>query len=70
MYPNLKLKKEVNQEIFFFDNFCYQEAMVFTEKIKEEIKAHFSRPEIYKIADFYLAFNNNTRGVEHLPECQ
>jgi hypothetical protein len=66
IYPNLGLKKETDQQIFFLDNFCYQQAVIFTEKIKEEIKNNFYAPEIYKIYDFYLAFNNRTK-KEHLP---
>jgi len=61
-------KNDVRQEIFFLDRFCYQESILFTGKIKDIIKAHFFQPEIYKIEDFYLAFNNNrTSRSEHLP---
>jgi len=68
IYPSLILKNDVRQEIFFLDSFCYQESILFTGKIKDIIKAQFFRPEIYKIEDFYLAFNNNsTSRSEHLP---
>jgi len=69
MYPNLNLKNEVLHKIFFLNSFCYRESMIFTSAVKQEIKDNFFNPEIYKIEDFYLAFNNNNSNrITSLPE--
>lgn len=68
IYPSLKLKENINQNLFFLSSFCYQEAMIFNEKTKNEIKSLFYSPEIYRISDFYLAFNNRMAESNSLPD--
>lgn len=68
IYPNLMLKENISHGIFFLDSFCYREAVVFTGKIKDEVKSLFYSPEIYRINDFHLAFNNRNKETGDLPE--
>jgi Immunity protein 43 len=47
LYPDLQLKKSTKKEIFVLNNFCYQQIIIFTGKVKERIEKEFYVPEIY-----------------------
>ncbi|MCD8455092.1 immunity 43 family protein [Tenacibaculum finnmarkense genomovar ulcerans] len=68
IYPQMKLKKDSeSQNIFFLLEFCYNESLVLTEKVKNYILSNFHSPEIYKIEDYPLVFNNSNN-LEKLPD--
>ncbi|MFD2909193.1 Imm43 family immunity protein [Flavobacterium ardleyense] len=70
LYPNLKLKiKNIERDLFFLNELWYSEALILTEKGKEEVKKRFYSPEIYKAEDYPLAFNNQLN-INYLPEIQ
>ncbi len=58
MYPNLELKQSSNKNVFFLNMFTYNECLILTEQAKNEILKEFIKPEIYKIEDFPLVYNN------------
>jgi len=67
LYPQMKLNTEnEKQNIFFLLEFCYNESLLITEKAKDYILSNFYKPEIYRIEDYPLVFNNSN-SLENLP---
>lgn len=59
LYPNLSLKAPVEgKSIFALFEFCYNNTLVFTKEVKEEILDRFHYPEVYKAEDYPFVFNN------------
>lgn len=46
------------KSIFALFSFCYNETLIFTKEVKDEILARFYAPGIYKAEDYPFVFNN------------
>jgi hypothetical protein len=67
MYPNLTLKEENKRDVFFLKQFCYLESVIISERIQNQIKEIFYRPELYYVFDFPLVYNNQSK-IEFIPD--
>ena len=68
LYPNLTVKN-LGKKLYYYDELCYHQALIFTEEVKEIIKKNFYKPEIYLLSDFPKVYNNRFRESE-LPDIQ
>ncbi|CAM3942366.1 Immunity protein 43 domain-containing protein [Flavobacterium branchiophilum] len=68
LYPNLKLKPDVQDKgIYFLNEFCYHQTIVVNEELKKTIIKNFYSPELYKLEDFAQVYNNSYK-LELMPE--
>jgi hypothetical protein len=56
VYEDIKANKKIERDLFFVDNFCYQETILLTEKAKAEIQKRFYCPIIYSSKEFTTAY--------------
>ena len=68
LYPDMQLKNHNGkQNIFFLDEFCYQDGIILTADGKDYVMQNFNLPELYKLEDFRFVWNNQYN-VGQLPE--
>ena len=59
VYSEISAKKETNRNIFFVDNFCYQETVLLTQEGKKEIESKLYCPAIFSAEEFVRAFQED-----------
>ena len=68
LYPDMQLKNyNGRQNIFFLDEFCYQNGIILTADGKDYVMQNFNLPELYKLEDYRFVWNNRYN-VGQLPE--
>jgi hypothetical protein len=55
------------QNIFFLDEFCYQNSIILTADGKDYVMQNFNLPELYKLEDYRFVWNNRYN-IEQLPD--
>ena len=68
LYPDMQLKNyNDKQNIFFLNEFCYQDSIILTTDGKDYVMQNFNRPELYKLEDYRFVWNNQYN-IEQLPD--
>ena len=67
LYPEIQLiKNNKTQHIYMLLEFCYNGCLILTQNAKDYIVSNFYKPEIYKLNDYHLVYNNSLH-KEKLP---